>query len=116
MPQLSQIMKFITSANLVGFPAMSVPVGRDDEGLPVGLQLMGRPWSEATLLDCAHKLEVVLGEDVAQYEPEVALGVLRSSRNQQQPSVSSPRARSRPQRGQYSSPVPPASPFLKMAG
>jgi aspartyl-tRNA(Asn)/glutamyl-tRNA(Gln) amidotransferase subunit A len=41
------------SANLAGIPALSVPCGRDAAGLPVGLQLLGRPFDEATLLRVA---------------------------------------------------------------
>ena len=41
---------FTASANLTGLPALSVPGGRDPSGLPVGLQLMGRAFDEATLL------------------------------------------------------------------
>mmetsp|Transcript_40084 Transcript_40084/g.95216 ORF Transcript_40084/g.95216 Transcript_40084/m.95216 type:complete len:248 (+) Transcript_40084:507-1250(+) len=73
LEQLSKIMRFVVTANLTGFPAMSVPVGYDSEGLPIGLQLMGRPWCEATLIDCASKLERALGPP---RKPQVALGVL----------------------------------------
>ena len=41
---------FTASANLTGLPAVSVPCGRDDTGLPVGLQLIGRAFAEETLL------------------------------------------------------------------
>jgi aspartyl-tRNA(Asn)/glutamyl-tRNA(Gln) amidotransferase subunit A len=41
---------FTVGANLAGLPAMSVPCGFAGGGLPVGLQLMGRPLDEATLL------------------------------------------------------------------
>ncbi len=41
---------FTASANLTGLPAISVPCGRDDHGLPVGLQLMGRAFDEETLI------------------------------------------------------------------
>ena len=40
---------FTASANLTGLPAISLPCGRDASGLPVGLQLVGRAFDEATL-------------------------------------------------------------------
>jgi len=50
-------------ANLAGTPAISVPCGLDDQGLPVGLQLMGRALDEATVLRAAHAFEQDLGFD-----------------------------------------------------
>jgi Asp-tRNA(Asn)/Glu-tRNA(Gln) amidotransferase A subunit family amidase len=44
------LMRFIRIPNVTGFPALSVPVGYDDRGLPVGVQLIGRPWEEGLLL------------------------------------------------------------------
>ena len=44
-------------ANLYGGPAVSVPCGFTPEGLPVGLQLMGRPSDDATVLRAAHAYE-----------------------------------------------------------
>lgn len=54
---LDRIMRYVTLANLVGFPALSVPCGTDTGGLPVGLQLMGRPWEEALLLRLGRVVE-----------------------------------------------------------
>jgi aspartyl-tRNA(Asn)/glutamyl-tRNA(Gln) amidotransferase subunit A len=44
-------------ANLTGFPALSVPCGFTQGGLPIGLQLTGRPFAEATILQIAHAYE-----------------------------------------------------------
>jgi aspartyl-tRNA(Asn)/glutamyl-tRNA(Gln) amidotransferase subunit A len=44
-------------ANLTGFPAISVPCGFSQGGLPIGLQLIGRPFAEATILQIAHAYE-----------------------------------------------------------
>ena len=44
-------------ANLAGLPALSLPMGKDEQGLPVGIQLMGAPCSEYQLLQIAQRLE-----------------------------------------------------------
>jgi aspartyl-tRNA(Asn)/glutamyl-tRNA(Gln) amidotransferase subunit A len=43
--------------NLTGLPAISVPCGFDGEGLPIGLQIAGRPFDEPTVLQVAHAYE-----------------------------------------------------------
>jgi aspartyl-tRNA(Asn)/glutamyl-tRNA(Gln) amidotransferase subunit A len=43
--------------NLTGLPAISVPCGFDRRGLPIGLQLAGRPFEEATIIRVAHAYE-----------------------------------------------------------
>ena len=48
---------FTIPAPLAGLPAMSIPCGFDDKGLPVGLQLMGDYFSEARLLGLAHRYQ-----------------------------------------------------------
>ncbi len=44
---------FTVPANLAGLPAISVPAGFDDSGLPIGLQLMGPQWGEEAVLRAA---------------------------------------------------------------
>jgi aspartyl-tRNA(Asn)/glutamyl-tRNA(Gln) amidotransferase subunit A len=46
--------------NLTGQPAASVPVGTTGDGLPVGLQIVGRRLADATVLRVAHLLEQTL--------------------------------------------------------
>ncbi|MDA8635915.1 Asp-tRNA(Asn)/Glu-tRNA(Gln) amidotransferase subunit GatA [Rhodobacteraceae bacterium] len=48
---------FTVTVNLAGLPGISVPAGLDKQGLPLGLQLIGRPWEEADLLNSAYALE-----------------------------------------------------------
>jgi aspartyl-tRNA(Asn)/glutamyl-tRNA(Gln) amidotransferase subunit A len=48
---------FTIPANLAGVPAITIPCGLDDAGLPVGLQLTGPPLAEAVLFRAAHALE-----------------------------------------------------------
>jgi aspartyl-tRNA(Asn)/glutamyl-tRNA(Gln) amidotransferase subunit A len=48
---------FTVTVNLAGLPGVAVPVGLDAHGLPLGLQLIGRPWEEAALLNHAYVLE-----------------------------------------------------------
>ncbi len=43
--------------NITGFPAITVPCGFSDEGLPLALQLAGRPFDELTVLRAAHAYE-----------------------------------------------------------
>lgn len=54
---LEQMTAFSYAANLTGHPALTVPAGYDSAGLPVGLQLMGQHWGEATLLRCGRVVE-----------------------------------------------------------
>jgi aspartyl-tRNA(Asn)/glutamyl-tRNA(Gln) amidotransferase subunit A len=45
---------YFSPLNVAGLPALAVPCGFDDRGLPVALQLVGRAWAEGTLLAVAH--------------------------------------------------------------
>jgi aspartyl-tRNA(Asn)/glutamyl-tRNA(Gln) amidotransferase subunit A len=52
---------FTVPASLAGLPAISVPAGLTDDGLPLGLQLIGRPFDEETVLQAAGFLEEAAG-------------------------------------------------------
>ncbi|MEM7074070.1 MAG: Asp-tRNA(Asn)/Glu-tRNA(Gln) amidotransferase subunit GatA [Pseudomonadota bacterium] len=52
---------FTVTVNLAGLPGIAVPTGQDRSGLPLGLQLIGRPWEEADLLNTALTLEEKAG-------------------------------------------------------
>jgi aspartyl-tRNA(Asn)/glutamyl-tRNA(Gln) amidotransferase subunit A len=52
---------FTVTVNLAGLPGISVPAGLDAQGLPLGLQLIGRPWEEGDLLNTAYALEQAAG-------------------------------------------------------
>ncbi len=57
---LTELMRFATPANLTGYPALTLPVGYTPDGLPIGLQLIGRPWEEHLLLRVARNLEQLI--------------------------------------------------------
>jgi aspartyl-tRNA(Asn)/glutamyl-tRNA(Gln) amidotransferase subunit A len=48
---------YTISVNLAGLPGISIPCGFTGSGLPIGLQLIGRPFDEAGLLAVAHAYE-----------------------------------------------------------
>ena len=48
------LTRFTGAFNLTGLPALSIPCGFSSAGLPIGLQLVGRWWEEATVLRVAH--------------------------------------------------------------
>ncbi len=50
---LEQLMRFAPAANLTGLPAISFPAGYNAEGMPIGMQAMGRPFEEDLLLGLA---------------------------------------------------------------
>ena len=62
-------VQFTAQFNVTGQPALTVPVTRDRHGIPVGVQLAGRPADEATLLRVAAQLEVARPWRAARPEP-----------------------------------------------
>lgn len=65
---LARILRLTRPVNYLGLPALSVPAGFTDDGMPVGMQLIGRPFDESTLF--------ALG---AAYERSAALHARRPS-------------------------------------
>ncbi len=51
------LIRFTNPFNFLGVPALSIPCGFTNEGLPIGLQLVGRWWEEATVLRAGHAFE-----------------------------------------------------------
>jgi aspartyl-tRNA(Asn)/glutamyl-tRNA(Gln) amidotransferase subunit A len=52
---------FTVTLNMAGLPGIAVPAGLDAQGLPLGLQVAGRPFDEATICSLAHVLERAAG-------------------------------------------------------
>jgi aspartyl-tRNA(Asn)/glutamyl-tRNA(Gln) amidotransferase subunit A len=57
---------FTVTVNMAGLPGIAVPAGLSAEGLPLGLQLIGRPFDEETLFSVGEVIEQAAGT----YEPE----------------------------------------------
>jgi Asp-tRNA(Asn)/Glu-tRNA(Gln) amidotransferase A subunit family amidase len=58
---LFEAMMPSTLFNLLGMPAVTIPFGQDENGLPAGIQLAGRPYDEELLLELAVRLEEARG-------------------------------------------------------
>ena len=56
---------FTVTVNMAGLPGIAVPAGKDQQGLPLGLQLIGRPFDEETLFSLGEVIEQAAGR----YEP-----------------------------------------------
>lgn len=67
--QARLLTRFTAPFNLTGLPAISIPCGFTREGLPVGLQIVARPWAEAALLQAAHTYEQAAGWHLRHPQP-----------------------------------------------
>ena len=56
---------FTVTVNMAGLPGITFPAGLDDNGLPLGLQLIGKPFDEETLFRTGHVIEQVAGHFTA---------------------------------------------------
>ncbi|KAI5335871.1 PREDICTED: fatty acid amide hydrolase [Prunus dulcis] len=71
------LVRYSIAGNFLGLPAVTVPVGYDKSGLPIGLQLIGKPWSEATLIHIAFAMQDLY---VSEYrKPEVYYDLLNKN-------------------------------------
>jgi aspartyl-tRNA(Asn)/glutamyl-tRNA(Gln) amidotransferase subunit A len=59
----SALTRFTGPTNLNGLPSLSVPCGLTHSGLPIGLQIIGRPFDEATVYRYGHAYEMVASTD-----------------------------------------------------
>jgi amidase len=64
-------LRFSYLATVTGLPALSLPAGRTPDGMPMGIQLLGRPRGEARLLQVARFLERAIGRDPTPFDPVV---------------------------------------------
>jgi aspartyl-tRNA(Asn)/glutamyl-tRNA(Gln) amidotransferase subunit A len=48
---------YTTSANLAGIPGINIPIGKDSNGLPIGIQLLANQFDELSLLQMSHFIE-----------------------------------------------------------
>ncbi|XP_010527064.1 PREDICTED: fatty acid amide hydrolase-like [Tarenaya hassleriana] len=63
------LVRYQIAGNFLGLPAVTVPVGHDRDGLPIGIQFIGKPWSEATLLHIAYAMQALYVQECR--KPEV---------------------------------------------
>jgi aspartyl-tRNA(Asn)/glutamyl-tRNA(Gln) amidotransferase subunit A len=74
---LSAFLHHCFFANVVGIPALSFPCGFSSAGLPIGLQLAGRPFQESTLLRVAHAYQEVTDWHTRRPQPQLLRAVAR---------------------------------------
>ncbi|KAI3523919.1 hypothetical protein L1887_02435 [Cichorium endivia] len=55
----ASLVRYSIAGNFLGLPAVTVPVGYDKRGLPIGIQFIGKHWSEAMLIQIAYAMEAL---------------------------------------------------------
>ncbi|RYR19088.1 hypothetical protein Ahy_B03g063769 [Arachis hypogaea] len=58
-PNAAALVRYSISGNFLGLPAVTIPVGYSELGLPIGLQFIGKPWAEATLIHLAFAMQAI---------------------------------------------------------
>ena len=64
-------LRFAFLSTTTSLPAISIPVGLGPRGLPVGMQLIGKPRGEAALLAAARAVEIAVGGPLGVIDPNV---------------------------------------------
>ncbi|XP_020588948.1 fatty acid amide hydrolase-like [Phalaenopsis equestris] len=70
------LTRFSIAGNFLGLPAITILAGYDTSGMPIGLQFIGKPWSEATLLHLANAVQALLIHSYR--KPEVFYDLLKT--------------------------------------
>ena len=60
-PKNMKAFTYTAAYNLTGWPAAVVRCGTSDDGMPIGVQVVGRPWREDVCLAIAKQLETIFG-------------------------------------------------------
>ncbi|KAL2553230.1 Fatty acid amide hydrolase [Forsythia ovata] len=68
------LVRYQIAGNFLGLPAVTVPVGYDKSGLPIGLQFIGKPWSESLLIHVASAMQALCTSEYKR--PEVYYDML----------------------------------------
>ncbi|CAA0839502.1 Fatty acid amide hydrolase [Striga hermonthica] len=68
------LVRYQISGNFLGLPAITVPVGYDRCGMPIGLQFIGKPWSESLLIYIASAVQEICKSEYK--KPEVFYDIL----------------------------------------
>jgi len=77
----TELMRFAAAANFTGLPAITFPAGYDKQGLPIGFQVIGKPWREDILLRLANAAE----KNTEHRVPHGYYRILRDPGQQNQP-------------------------------
>lgn len=70
-PDLFALIRYTLAWDVLGYPAIAIPCGLDDDGLPVGLQLVARPHQDEMLLDLADEHERMMTWNWPQHPPSL---------------------------------------------
>ncbi|XP_057456017.1 fatty acid amide hydrolase-like [Lotus japonicus] len=69
------LVPYSIAGNSLGLPAVTIPVGYDKLGFPIGLQFMGRPWSEATLINFVYAMQAIFRPEYR--KPKIYYNLIR---------------------------------------